>query len=56
MVARKVKDGPAPLPVERYRPPCEWPFPQWKDGEMVVKKLRMPTKKEQLKELPEALM
>ena len=36
--------------------PLQWPFPQWKDGKMVVKKVRMPTKKEQLRELPPALM
>ena len=32
---KKVKENPVP-----------WPFPQWKDGKIVPKKLRRMTKKE----------
>lgn len=45
MVARQVKKKPQPEPA------VPWPFPEWKNGEMVVKKLKMPTRKEQIEEL-----
>lgn len=37
---KKQKEKPNPVP---------WPFPEWKDGKMVVKKLRVPTKRDVLR-------